>query len=354
MTRTRSNSPPHRRRRPGFTLIELLVVIAIIAILIALLLPAVQQAREAARRSQCKGSLKQVGIALANFHELHGHFPPGIAHPTSNLADPTIVLNGSGAAGTPEWDNYRRGYTWAAYLLPQLEQSGLWQQLAPTAAVGKYSLPQRSRGDGQIVRRQLCQLVVTTGATGASAINDPIVKAALATPIAVLRCPSGLGVEFTDETDAIIHYNGVMTIAAWQTNTMFPLEGITRKDADVTDGLSNTLAVGEASCRASGTAGSFVSAPYAATHADVPRLFAADNNNWNSGSRYVGGYDAATPPLSRLPNSLNRVDAFRSPHTGGVQFVAGDGAVHFISDNIDPVVYTSLGTINQNEVAQIP
>jgi prepilin-type N-terminal cleavage/methylation domain-containing protein len=348
MTRPRFGS--RSRPRQGFTLIELLVVIAIIAILIALLLPAVQQAREAARRSQCKGSLKQIGIALANFHEIHKAYPPGTAHPTSDLADPTIVLNTS---GSPEHTDYRRGYTWAAYALPQLEQSGIWQQISPTAAVGKLSLPQRSRGDGSIIKRQLCQFVVDGTQPAPTRITDTVVRAALTNKIAVLQCPSGLGVEFSDETDAIIHYAGVMSLTNWQTRSMFSIEGIRTKEADVIDGLSNTLAVGEASCHRTGTAGAYKPAPYAAGNGHLPRLLSVDNN-WNAGARYVGGYDAATPPLSRLPNSVNRDDTFRSAHTGGVQFVAGDGAVHFISDNIDPVVYHALGTTNLSEVAQIP
>ncbi len=104
-------------KRTGFTLIELLVVIAIIAILIALLLPAVQQAREAARRSQCKNNLKQIGLAMHNYHEIYQTFPPGIVSVT-NAAGP-CVSNGNNTWG------------WGTYLLPQMDQAPMFQQLAP-------------------------------------------------------------------------------------------------------------------------------------------------------------------------------------------------------------------------------
>src|SRR6056297_2334814 len=94
------------RRRAGFTLIELLVVIAIIAILVALLLPAVQQAREAARRSSCKNNLKQLGLAIHNYHDTHSRFPFGYMLDSSNL-------NVS---------------SFGTQILPFLEQSALWDQ----------------------------------------------------------------------------------------------------------------------------------------------------------------------------------------------------------------------------------
>ena len=107
------------RRRAGFTLIELLVVIAIIAVLISLLLPAVQSAREAARRAQCLNNFKQIGLALHTYHEIHGAFPPGYV---SNYR------RDSGDEGTAE-DDIGPGWGWASQILPQLEQGTLYNTI---------------------------------------------------------------------------------------------------------------------------------------------------------------------------------------------------------------------------------
>ena len=109
----------NERRVRGFTLIELLVVIAIIAILIALLLPAVQQAREAARRTQCKNNMKQLGLALHNYHDVYGSMAPGIVVDITNPgAAPTVGSN------DPAWG-------WQALILPFIDQAPLFNTLNP-------------------------------------------------------------------------------------------------------------------------------------------------------------------------------------------------------------------------------
>ena len=107
--------------RPAFTLVELLVVIAIIGVLVALLLPAVQSAREAARRMQCQNNLKQIGLALHNYEQTHKKFPPGIVQ---QQADPQFVA-GATAANTI---NDTESWAWGAFLLPYIEQNTLYEQ----------------------------------------------------------------------------------------------------------------------------------------------------------------------------------------------------------------------------------
>ncbi|MFM7869824.1 MAG: DUF1559 domain-containing protein, partial [Planctomycetaceae bacterium] len=125
----------------GFTLIELLVVIAIIAILIALLLPAVQQAREAARRTQCKNNLKQIGLALHNYHDTHGRFPPT-----------QIMVAYMGANNT---NPQPRNHTWVSLVLPYLEQATLYSSINFSAAMHLNGVYQTLSTGETIVSRKL-------------------------------------------------------------------------------------------------------------------------------------------------------------------------------------------------------
>src|SRR5579871_6256397 len=120
----KGNHMPIRHRQRGFTLIELLVVIAVIAVLVALLLPAVQQAREAARRSQCKNNLKQIGLALQNYHDTSNIFPLGYCARLPYVDGATDT--------TPGWG-------WPTYILPQLEQGPLYNQINWSQPVESFS-----------------------------------------------------------------------------------------------------------------------------------------------------------------------------------------------------------------------
>ena len=288
--------------RRGFTLIELLVVIAIIAILIALLLPAVQQAREAARRSSCKSNLKQVGIALHNYADTHGTFPAGWYSKLNTTAGKGDMLYG------------QPGWGWGTMILPQMEQASLYQKL-------DMNTPK-----------------ITQAAT------QPLSQ----TKIVSYRCPSDVGPDTNTNSgrwnDGTSNYLGVFgsnaqTAAASATvpgaTLVYGLnEGSGRgmfsgnskiKFRDVTDGLSNTVAIGEI---AYGQVGSEI----------------YNGAVW-VGVAVSGGYSATTLTLNSTAtyriNGTN-VYAFSSFHTGGAQFLMGDGGVRFLSENIEGTTLNNL------------
>jgi prepilin-type N-terminal cleavage/methylation domain-containing protein len=308
----RALMPTKQQRRGGFTLIELLVVIAIIAILIALLLPAVQQAREAARRSACKNNLKQIGLALHNYHDVYKTFPPGYIFDVRD-----------DATATPG----RESWGWSAFILPFMEQKPLFDKL------GISNTP-LDRGI----------------ATGGTAYRD-----LLQTPIEVYRCPTDPG---GNRGPTLTHQQrhfggGIGTIeAGWgnwvasssnyvgvagnrarvgsrypdpdDTNGIFSYNSRIRIAA-ILDGTSNTFLVGErdgANCRG----GSWVGTrnPYS-------------GNGGRGIYLVVGGAHGATLTLNAPPWNGNNLcgEGFSSLHPGGAQFLMGDGRVVFISENIN-------------------
>ncbi len=137
------------RRRSAFTLIELLVVIAIIAILIGLLLPAVQKVREAAARVQCTNNLKQIGIALHSFHDANGVLPTDGAYSSSQTVVPKTA-GGDWGFGNPNVSAKQQPGSWAYAILPFIEQSAAYQQVAQGAAVKTFGCPSRGRQNPQI------------------------------------------------------------------------------------------------------------------------------------------------------------------------------------------------------------
>jgi prepilin-type N-terminal cleavage/methylation domain-containing protein len=289
--------PPTGRSRRGFTLIELLVVIAIIAILIALLLPAVQQAREAARRTECKNNLKQIGIALHNHHDVRKELPAGLARCT-----------GATCTGND------RGMGWGAYLLPFIEQNNLADNIKTMTLAG-----QKNAAGEQV--SLLCEC--PTG--------NP--QQQLRTIIKAYQCPSAAMPDRSNDNCARSNYNGCA--GGNFNNGVLNQDGATVSFRDITDGLSNTITVVEVA-----------TAPGAGSAA-FPRWPGASDDNRNTALRQL---DA-----THLPNGTSNPNGCSSSfHPGGVQVLAGDGAVHFISENVNPTTWLDLGRRADGTVAQFP
>lgn len=319
-----------RRLMRGFTLIELLVVIAIIAVLVALLLPAVQQAREAARRSTCKNNLKQIGLALHNYHDQYTVFPYSTAHDAS-LDAGDVPPDGQGL-------NHRG---WIG-MLPLLDQAPLYNQFDPLGASGSYD-----RG-------------------GVGMLGDPFTNgnaAVVSRVLSVLRCPSddgnplytgnsanyrissqarsnGLFGAKTNYDFSVQRYSssmGTWTNRSKTSRRLFGLHSASRM-RDMSDGSSNSVAVIEGTL-------------------DVKN---GVSNTWGY-SKWVGnGIDLAAseginfwtccpwwsnPDSNSTAGSTRNWGAPGSTHTGGCHVLMGDGSVHFLSENIDDLVRRNLAFI---------
>jgi len=317
----------HTLKRRGFTLIELLVVIAIIAVLVALLLPAVQQAREAARRSSCKNNLKQIGLALHNYHDTHGQFPPGaIYQPTTPGGAPE---NGRDA----QW-----GATWVIMILPFLDQAPLYNQYNSS-------------------------LIARTG--NATTANNNVTRSTLV----AWNCPSHPSVNsfLTQDFNGFAKGNYAGNTGAGGTfnrsdsrngqikGVFSAVEQYGAKFRDMLDGSSNTIAVGEIVKVDSGGddrgAWGWVSGPLFSGRArQSPVRFFTPNSkefydcspySWNSTSQSVYNW-RSTPDATGTTGGTGA----RSLHTGGVHFTLGDGSVRFISENVDQNTYLNLLSIS--------
>ena len=327
-------------RRRAFTLIELLVVIAIIAVLIGLLLPAVQKVRESAARSKCSNNLKQIGLALQSFHDANNWFPPG------------YVDGNTDPASTPDND-VGPGWGWASFLLPYLEQSNVYRQI------------NFNQGVGIGVNAQISQQSLTIYQCPSDTYQQafPVYDSSFTNPIAVVAHGNYVGCNGWEECfngasgnpQPGVGADGLAGLYGAAGRGLFYRNSRTRI-AEVTDGLSNTIFVGERSgdhapsTWTGAVAGGRCPAWMAGqTVYSSPPGPAYDNADF--GEALVLSHTNATHlPSADFP--IFDPDTFYSMHSPrGANFLFGDGSVHFLSSSMNPKVYQALGTIAGGEVA---
>jgi prepilin-type N-terminal cleavage/methylation domain-containing protein/prepilin-type processing-associated H-X9-DG protein len=349
--------------RSAFTLVELLVVIAIIGVLVALLLPAVQAAREAARRTQCINNLHNLALATLNYNDAFGHFPVDEDY-TDEVPIQEFDLNAIATGGNPQTiirDPFRRqqklsGGGWLVEIMPQIEQQALYEQLAPFRDKSWTSL------------------------TGLNA-NDAALRIALQVQPKELLCPAneligpredqfpfntGTEVPGAPIAVAVTHYKGNAGDGAFEPATPLPPNwtynplfkcyrgtdcfgifwrytyfrgGVKLKD--ISDGTSNTLLVGEASPEDGNSP---------AWSSDGDWALAGIELNWDWQAHDECLDQGRPSPGKRQCWPLMR--GFRSYHAGGVNFSLADGSVRFLIDNVDHLTYRALSTKAGGEVVQ--
>jgi prepilin-type N-terminal cleavage/methylation domain-containing protein/prepilin-type processing-associated H-X9-DG protein len=291
------------RRRAAFTLIELLVVIAIIAILIALLVPAVQKVRQAADRTHCQNNLKQIGLALHGYHDYNKTLPPGYYD-------------------TAPWpnDDAGPGWSWASYILPNLEQMPLNNQINRALDVGSSTAPI------PFVRTQILPIFICPA--------DKL--------IGVFTVTDGGGQSWLMAQSSYVACNGNDGV---DDNTTPPHTGafvrgtIGFRLGEVYDGLSNTLFVGERCTTMSIAAWAGVP-----LNAQVPSVRAP--GSYSGGSALVLGHCGPHLPNDQI---VTDADAMSSAHDAGVQFLFGDGSVRMLFNTITQTTYDALATRSGGE-----
>ncbi|MBL8808778.1 MAG: DUF1559 domain-containing protein [Planctomycetaceae bacterium] len=332
---------PVRGRSSAFTLIELSVVIAIIAVLVALLLPAVQMAREAARRTQCKNNLKQLGLAMHNYESVYSGFQPGMRM----MAGQPVGALGTGNVS----------------LLPFLEKSNLQNAINPNTPW--YLLAP------DVVKMKAPEFICP---------SDAALSPSRYPWIGALNLPVGDAFENSSYGYSIGYSDSICYTAGLGPKPTTPFTGVFgihsfTKISSITDGTSNTFAIGEAASGFPMCSG--------VNCGDTSPVIGTSQHGWlvggfnyeglyNGGFRYSGMFVSTVDKINKklATDSLFRVNTamtdcrpswaggphwvtnFRSFHSGGAQFLFCDGSVRMLSENIDMATYRALSTIQGSEI----
>ncbi|MCA8997654.1 MAG: DUF1559 domain-containing protein [Planctomycetaceae bacterium] len=312
-----------RHRRSGFTLIELLVVIAIIGILVALLLPAVQSAREAARRANCRSHLKQFGLALHNYHDVYRQLPIG---------------SGWAAPGRYAFDagSHRKGGI-QVKLLPYLDQSPFYNQIDfRQDVVAQFESDEEMRT--RIIPVFLCPSDTHNGATVWNDISRAQCNYGPSQGAQLMESNNNSctifpgnhfgtgGIRYGDSADSSV-ISGLFGRSVWSARI-----------ADITDGTSNTIAMGEIRVKCSDH-------PYSlGWYATQTWLLSTSVPiNYPTCPEEGEGNDDIPPTDCHSWSNWTTSQGFKSLHSGGANLLLADGSVHFISENIDFQIWQRLG-----------
>jgi len=331
----------------GFTLIELLVVIAIIAILIGLLLPAVQKVREAAARMKCSNNLKQFGLACHTFHDVNGALPPGGTCGPSNPGD---------------WGNDQG--SWLVWVLPNMEQEPMFRAINPSRADPRTLPAAQYNAVGKYFGNAANQITPASWKCP-SEDADPDLNysnyvGSLGPQCAVGPCGYDPNQKYCHPQSSGVgtwgYGNDAATINEWNnhgnawTSTdirgMFNRLGAKINFASAKDGLSNTIMIGETlrnqHDHIGGNAWWSFNGGNSHCSTIVPiNYYSGDSANWCSPAQtYWGNWNVSW--------------GFKSNHTGGVNFVFGDGSVRFIRESIDVKTYQLLGCRNDGQPVTLP
>jgi len=325
----RPERAPGRRAR-GFTLIELLVVIAVIGVLIALLLPAVQSAREAARRAQCANNLKQIGLALHNYHDAVGVFPAGYL----------FLPGGDAIHGPPDpiTGDTGPGWAYAMQILPYMEQSTLYDAFnvelpcwwaenvtAAVAQVSTYFCPSATNDGPELVEvfdeseNELARLGRSHYVANAGILN-------------LWDVPQP-------------NHRRLATGPFYRNSRI--------KIADVKDGLSNSIFLGEHSPIISDK--TWVGVVPGGINCPDPRWAFSEGSVCDLAATFLLAHSGPSPneqpPVIHIPNApFGHVDQMLSEHPGGTHILLGDGGVRFVKETIDANTWVALSTVNRGEI----